>query len=290
MKCLVTGGSGFLGSHVVDELAKRGHKITIFDKQPSRWKKNNQKIIISDLLNYNGLEKAIKGQDIIFHFAALSDLGESLYKPIKTIEHNILGTAYALEICTKYKIKRFIHASTIYVNSNQGGFYRSSKKAAEDYVEEYQKRYGLDFTILRFGSLYGDRSDKSNGVRKIVDNALKNKEISYIGSSKTTREYIHVKDAAKATADILKNKYKNQHIMITGKSKIKLPYFLRILSKILKIKKEIIFKNKKIPGHYVFSPHTYVPIKGKKFHIRSDINFKKGLKNLVKELKNNQKL
>ena len=78
--------------------------------------------------------------------------------------------------------------------------------------------------------------------------------------------------------------------MITGKSKIKLPYFLRILSKILKIKKEIRFKNKKIPGHYVFSPHTYVPIKGKKFHIRSGINFKKGLKNLVKELKNNKKL
>ena len=290
MKCLVTGGSGFLGSHVVDELTKRGHKITIFDKQSSRWKKNNQKIIISDLLNYNSLEKAIKGQDIIFHFAALSDLGESLYKPIKTIEYNILGTAYALEICKKHKIKRFIHASTIYVNSNQGGFYRSSKKAAEDYVEEYQKRYGLDFTILRFGSLYGDRSNKSNGVRQIVDDALKNKEISYIGTSKTIREYIHVKDAAKATADILKSKYKNQHIMITGKSKIKLPYLLRILSKILKIKKEIRFKNKKIPGHYVFSPYTYVPIKGKKFYIRSGINFKKGLKNLIKELKNNKKL
>ena len=290
MKCLVTGGSGFLGSHLADVLVKRGHEVTIFDRKLSKWKKTNQKMIIGNLLNYNFLEKAIIGKDVIFHFAALSDLSESLYQPVKTIKSNILGTAYVLELCRKHKIKRFVHASTIYVNSNQGGFYRSSKKAAEDYVEEYQKRYGLDFTILRFGSLYGDRSNKSNGVRQIVDDALKNKEISYIGTSKTIREYIHVKDAAKATADILKSKYKNQHIMITGKSKIKLPYLLRILSKILKIKKEIRFKNKKIPGHYVFSPYTYVPIKGKKFYIRSGINFKKGLKNLIKELKNNKKL
>ena len=290
MKCLVTGGSGFLGSHVADELAKRGHKITIFDRKLSKWKKSGQKMIVGNLLNYNFLEKAIKGNDVIFHFAALSDLSESLYQPVKTIKSNILGTAYVLELCRKHKIKRFVHASTIYVNSDQGGFYRSSKKAAEDYVEEYKKRYGLDFTILRFGSLYGDRSNKSNGVRQIVDNALKNKEASYIGTSKTIREYIHVRDAAKVTADILKNKYKNQHIVITGKSKTKLPYFLRILSKILKIKKEIRFKNKRIHGHYVHSPHTYVPIKGKKFNIKSGINFKKGLKNLVKELKSNKKL
>tara|TARA_B100000029_G_C17574220_1_gene957639 strand:+ start:1483 stop:2355 length:873 start_codon:yes stop_codon:yes gene_type:complete len=290
MKCLITGGSGFLGSHVADELTKRGHQVTIYDKQSSNWKKSNQKIIIGDLLNYNSLEKAIKGKDIIFHFAALSDLGESLYKPIKTIKYNILGTVYALEICRKNKIKRFVHASTIYVNSNQGGFYRSSKKAAEDYVEEYKKRYGLDFTILRFGSLYGDRSNKNNGVRQIVDNALKNKEVSYIGTSKTIREYIHVRDAAKATVDILNNKYKNQHMMITGKSKIKLPYFLRTLSKILKIRKKIRFKNKRIPGHYVLSPHTYVPIKGKKFNIKSGVNFEDGLKNLVKELKKGKKL
>tara|TARA_B100000315_G_scaffold108314_1_gene99431 strand:- start:401 stop:1273 length:873 start_codon:yes stop_codon:yes gene_type:complete len=290
MKCLVTGGSGFLGSHVADELTRRGHKVTIFDRKLSKWKKFGQKMITGDLLNYNFLEKAIKGKDIIFHFAALSDLSESLYQPVKTITNNILGTVYTLELCRKHKIRRFIHASTIYVNSDQGGFYRSSKKAAEDYVEEYQKRYSLDFTILRFGSLYGNRSNKNNGVRQIVDNALKNKEVSYIGTNKTIREYIHIKDAAKATVDALKNKYKNQHIVITGKSKIKLPYFLRTLSKLLKIKKEIRFKNKKILGHYVLSPHTYVPIKGKKFNIKSGINFKKGLKNLVRELKNNKKL
>lgn len=285
MKCLVTGGSGFLGSHVADELTRKGHSVTIFDKKLSKWKSTKQKMIVGNLLNYSLLEKAIKGKDIILHFAGMSDLGESLYKPIQTIEHNILGTAYILEICKKYSVKRFIHASTIYVNSDQGGFYRSSKKAAEDYVQEYQKRYGLNYTILRFGSLYGTRSQKVNGVRKIVDYAIKNKEVSYDGTAKTIREYIHVKDAAKATATILSKKYKNRHIIITGRKKIKLPYFLHALSNILKIKKKIKFKNKKMVGHYTLSPYTYRPNRGKKFTIKNEINFKIGLKDLIKEIK-----
>ena len=286
MKCLVTGGSGFLGSHVADELAKKGHKVTIFDRKLSKWKKSGQKMIVGNLLNYNFLEKAIKGKDIIFHFAALSDLSESLYQPVKTIKSNILGTAYALELCRKHKIKRFVHASTIYVNSDQGGFYRSSKKAAEDYVEEYQKRYGLEYTILRFGSLYGGRSYKNNGVRKIIEDALKNNQVSYDGTSKTIREYIHVEDAAKATADVLKNKYKNKHIIITGAKRVKLPYFLNILAKILKNKKRIKFRNKKLVGHYTISPYTYEPIKGEKFRIKSSVSFEAGIKKLVKEIKN----
>ena len=290
MKCLVTGGSGFLGSHVADELTKKGYKVTIFDKKLSKWKKPNQKIIIGNLLNYNLLKKAIKGKDIVFHFAGLSDLNDSLYQPIKTVEYNILGTTYALDLCKKYKIKRFVYASTIYVNSDQGGFYRSSKKAAEDYIEEFQKRFGLDYTILRFGSLYGNRASKNNGVMKIIDDALKNNEVSYEGTNKAIREYIHAIDAAKATANILKKKYKNQHIIITGKNKVKLPYFLSTLAKILSINKEIKFKNRKLLGHYVLSPYTYVPKKGKKFKIKSEIDFKEGIKKLVKEKESNKKL
>ena len=91
MKCLVTGGSGFLGSHVADELTKRGHKVTIFDKRVSKWKKNNQKMITGNILNYNSLKKSIKGKDVVFHFAALSDIEESLYQPIKTIKSYLVS-------------------------------------------------------------------------------------------------------------------------------------------------------------------------------------------------------
>lgn len=176
MKCLVTGGSGFLGSHVADMLSAKGFQVTIFDKKKSPWIKKNQKFIKGNLLNFKNLEKVVKKNQVIFHFAALSDLNEALLKPLETVKFNILGTIYLLELSKKYKINRFVYASSIYVNSDQGGFYRSSKKAAEDYIEEYHRRYGIDYTILRYGSLYGERSNYNNGLKKIVKNSLEKKK------------------------------------------------------------------------------------------------------------------
>ena len=165
MQIAVIGGSGFLGSHLSDALSKKGHKVKIFDRKKSKWIKKNQKMIIGNILNLSSLTKVIKGSQIVYNFAALADIDYAKYRPIETVKINILGTLNALTLSKKYNVKKFIQASTIYANSEEGGFYARSKKAAEDYVEEYKKRYGLDFTILRFGSLYGDRSDKSNWVR-----------------------------------------------------------------------------------------------------------------------------
>ncbi len=219
MKIVVTGGSGFLGSHVADALSKKGHKVKIFDKNKSKWIRSDQEMCIGDLLNPKDLERAIKGADFVFHFAALSDINQARKEPINTVELNILGTVFALELCRKHNIKRFIHASTIYVNSADGGFYRSSKKAAEDYVNEYKKIYGLNYTILRFGSLYGQRSDDTNAVKKIVKKAILTGKVNYYGSEKSIREYINVSDAARSCVDILKNKYNNKNVILTGKKK-----------------------------------------------------------------------
>ena len=139
MKVVILGGSGFLGSHIADELSKKGHKVIIFDKKKSKWIRPDQKMCIGNILNSKELEKVIKGVDVVFHFAALADLGQALKDPINTVRVNILGTVLALELSRKHNVKRFIYASTIYVNSIDGGFYRSSKRAAEDYVEEYKK-------------------------------------------------------------------------------------------------------------------------------------------------------
>ena len=129
MRCLVTGGSGFLGSHVADKLTAKGYEVTIYDKKKSPWIKKKQKFVKGNLLDFKKLEKVVRKNKIIFHFAALSDLNEALLKPLETVKFNILGTIYLLELSKKYKIERFIYASSIYVNSNQGGFYRSSKKS-----------------------------------------------------------------------------------------------------------------------------------------------------------------
>ena len=287
MKIVVLGGSGFVGSHVADELSKKGHKVKIFDKKKSKWLRQDQKMYTGNILNTKDLERAIKDADVVFNCAALADIDRALKEPVNTVKVNILGTVKALELCRKYNIKRFIQASTIYVNSSEGGFYRSSKKAAEDYVREYKKNYNLSYTIIRFGSLYGRRADDTNGVRKIIKRAIVKGKLTYVGNRKSVREYINISDAAKACCEILKNKYKNKHIILTGTKKIKVFDFLNRLSKILNISQKIEFKNLKFTGRYITIPYTYKPEKGVKFVFKSTSNFYKQLPQLVNEIKRN---
>ena len=142
-KVLIIGGSGFLGSHIADIFTKKKYHVTIFDKIRSPWIKNKQKMIVSNLSNTKKLEQAIKNSDFVYHFAAMSDIGDCLNNPQQSAKINILFTLKVLKFCTKYKIKRLVYSSTIYIHSVQGGFYRISKQASELYIEEYSKRYSL---------------------------------------------------------------------------------------------------------------------------------------------------
>jgi len=285
MKITVLGGSGFIGSHVADELSKRGNKVTIFDKKKSKWLRKDQKILIGDIFNYKALAKVIRGSQIVYNFAALADLDMAMQKPLISARTNILGTVQALNLCKKYKIKRFVHASSIYADSNQGGFYSCSKRASDDYVKEFYKSYKLNYTILRYGSVYGSRSDKSNGVRKILDKAIWGKKIIYTGSSKAVREYINVLDAARASVDVLKKSFKNKCIILTGHKSFKINEVLKFLANTLNIDSKIIFKNEKNSQHYIKKLNPYLMKRGKKFKFTKMIDFKKGINFLIKELK-----
>jgi len=287
MKILITGGSGFLGSHVADALTKRGHEVRIFDKNKSKWIKKNQKIFIGNILNYKKAEKAINGVDIVFHLAALSDLEDAMHKPLETVKNNILGTVNILELSKKNNVKRVIYASSIYSMSSQGSFYRCSKKAAEDYIEEYYKRYGLNFTVIRYGSLYGLRTNRSNGVFKIIDDALEKRKIQYNGNKKTIRRYINVADAAKATADIMSNRYKNKYVNILGDKIYKVTELLDIIAKSLKISGKIKFLNANMMGHYIKSPKLFKLRKGVNYRLKKYTKFKYGINSLIANMKEN---
>ena len=286
MKIAVLGGRGFIGSHVADELSKRGHKVTIFDKKRSKWLRSDQKMLVGDILNYSTLAKAIRNNQIVYNFAAISDLDRAMHEPLISARINILGTVQALKLCKKYRVKRFIHASSIYATSSQGGFYSCSKRAADDYVEEFNKIYKLNYTILRFGSVYGLRADKSNGLRKIIDQAIWRKKIIYQGNNKSVRKYINVLDAAKACAEVLKNKYKNKCVILTGKKITKIKELLKFIAKDLKINSKIIFFNDKTnSGHYIGTPKPYKGKIGIKLLFKSKIDFYPALSNLIKSIK-----
>ena len=290
IKVLVIGGSGFLGSHVADELSLRGYKVSIYDQKKSKWKKKEQIFYLGKLNNEKKLNQLIKNSDIVYNFAGIADLNEGSKKPLESINQNIYATAKIVESCIKYKIKRFIYSSTIYVYSNKGSFYKCSKQAAENYIEEYSKQSNLKFTILRFGSLYGPRSNYQNGLYKIVCDYLKNKKISYFGSKNTMREYIHINDAAKSCVDILEKQFVNKVIVITGKKKIYVKKLLAIFSSLLKYKKEINFKNISNANHYEKSPYSFSRNFGIKYFSENNINIKKGLEELISVVKQDNKL
>ena len=207
-------------------------------------------------------------------------------KPLETVTNNILGTVNILQLCKKYNVKRIVYASSIYSTSKQGSFYRISKKASEDYIEEYFKRYGLNFTILRYGSLYGSRSNIENGVFRILKNAIDNKKIKFYGNKQMVRKYIHVQDAAKATSSIISSKYKNKYINITGNKKQKVTNLFSIIIDELKISKKIRYLNTiNLTGHYTKSPRIFKLNKGTNYKFNKSTKFENGIVSLIKEIK-----
>lgn len=281
----VIGGSGFLGSHVADQLSEAGYRVRIYDRVLSPWKRQDQEMIVGDLLDVDQLSKAIAGSDAVYNFAALADLNKALNQPVETVRVNILGNVQVLESCRQHQVKRFVYASTVYVYSREGGFYRCSKQAAEHYVEEYHRAYGLDYSILRYGSLYGPRADESNGLVRIVRNALKTGVLRYEGSPDALREYIHVEDAAKASVSALGEDFRNQSVVLTGQEPMRVLDLLKMLAEILGMANQIEFVEGKLPGHYVRTPYAYQPKLGRKYVLPMHVDLGQGLLQLIDEVR-----
>src|SRR3989339_1105081 len=131
MKAIVFGGAGFLGSHVADELTSRGYSVTVFDRKPSAYLKNGQKSIVGDITCQEDINKAVVGHDIVYNFAGEADITNAHANPLETVKSNIMGTTLLLEAAKKNRIKRFVFASTLYVYSSAGSFYRVTKQACE---------------------------------------------------------------------------------------------------------------------------------------------------------------
>lgn len=285
MKITVIGGSGFIGSHVVELLIKNKFKVKVLDKKKSNLSKLNYKFVPINILNKKKLSKVLKGTDIVFNFAALSDLEAAKNSILSTVKINIEGVVNILAACKKNKVRRLIHASSIYAASKQGNFYGISKRAGEDYIEKFSKLYNLDYTILRFGTLYGTRSDLSNGLNKIINIAIKKKYIVYSGSNRAYRKYIRVNEAAEICVASINEKFKNKCLNITGQKLIKVLNLMKLVSKFYNIPlTKIKFLNKKESGHYDKNPIMYKPLKA--INIKSKkTNFNHNLNQYLKNYK-----
>lgn len=239
-RILITGGSGFIGSHLADILSEQGYKVIIYDIKKSNYLKYDQKFILGDLSDKKQLIKQLKEIHAVFHFASIADIFEANTNIDQTLKTNILYTNNLLEACVKNKIKQFILASSVYVYSKYGGVYKITKQTSEALVEHYSERFNLNFTILRFGSLYGTRANEFNWISKLIKNALSKKIIDRNGTGDELREYINVKDAAIFTSKIISKKYYKKYLMLTGNHAVKVKDLLKIINEIFEDRKSVV--------------------------------------------------
>lgn len=281
MNITVFGGSGFLGSHVADVLTDCGHDVLIFDRARSPYLKENQSMMVGDVLDEKAVVKAVEYADVVYNFIAVSDLEEAGEKPVETTKVNVLGNIFILEAARKKAVKRFIFSSSIYIYSDKGSFYRSSKQSCELFIEDYQRVYGLPFTILRYGSLYGPRSDEHNGIYRMLKNALMEGKIIREGDGEEIREYIHVTDAAKLSADILGEEYANRCVIISGREQIKIKDLVIMIREILKGKVDIEYVPAKNSVHYEITPYVFNPKLAMKIYNHEHVDMGQGLLNIL---------
>lgn len=282
-KVLVTGGCGFIGSHTADALSDAGYDVRIFDRSRSPYLRPDQEMIIGDISDKDALVAAAKGCDYIYHFAGIADIEEAKSKPVDTCAVNIQGTLHALEAARENGVKRFVFASTVYVYSDRGAFYRVSKQACENYVETYEKVYGLPFTILRYGSLYGRRAGPTNGIYKLIKSGIEEGEIVYNGDPQSMREYIHASDAAQLSVDILADDYENRHMILTGNERMRVADLMKMISEMIPNGPKARFGETTLAAHYAVTPYTYSPKVGHKIIRNDHIDLGQGILDCIAE-------
>jgi nucleoside-diphosphate-sugar epimerase/UDP-N-acetylglucosamine:LPS N-acetylglucosamine transferase len=217
MRVLVTGGSGFIGSHVVDRLRARGHEPVIYDLRPSPWHRDPAHpvdTVLGSITDREALERALHSCDAVAHLAAVADVNDVHAEPEDAERVNARGTVTVLEAARRAGVKRIVYASTIWVYSDcepeavdedtllpaPSHLYTSTKLAGELYCKAYQELYGIDYTILRFGIPYGPRAREAAVVPAFVNKALKGEPLTLAGDGSQSRRFVYVEDLADGVA------------------------------------------------------------------------------------------
>jgi UDP-glucose 4-epimerase len=206
---LVTGGSGFIGSHVVDALLADGRAPVIFDVRPSPHHPDVP-AVVADLDDLERVCAAMRGCSAVIHLAASADVNEVQADPIEAERRNARGTAHVLEAARGAGVGRVVYASTIWAYSDTPAeshveslplhppahFYTATKLAGELYCHAYHELYGVEYTILRFGIPYGPRARPAAVVPAFVSRALAGEPLTIAGDGSQSRRFVYVEDLA----------------------------------------------------------------------------------------------
>ena len=240
-KSLVTGGCGFIGSHIVDYLAKLGQEVVVVDNRSAnndRFYENDQvKYLNVDITDYSAMSAAMEGVDYVFHLAAESRLQPAIKNPIDAVTRNCVGTTVMLQAARNACVRRFVYSSTSsgYGNNPAPSVetqpddclnpYSASKVAAEKFCKMYTDLYGLDTVCLRYFNVFGERSPTRGQYAPVIGIFEKQKEagepLTIVGDGSQKRDFVYVGDVARANylASIMPLKGHNGEVFNVGSGK-----------------------------------------------------------------------
>ena len=277
LKIVVTGGAGFIGSHLTDHLLSLGHQVTVLDNLVNGKKENLEdaskfstfKFVEGSILDKQITDETIQGADVVYHLACLG-VRHSIHSPFENHLVNAEGSLNVLESARKFGIKKFYYISTSEIYGDIKSFpidesgvplpktvYGSSKLAGENYAYSYYKCYGLDTTILRIFNNYGPRAhyegDAGEVIPRSVVNILYGQNPIIFGDGLVTRDFFYVKDTAKALGQLLDlNNLTGEIINIGTGVEITMK---ELLTSILKL----MGKEKELPIQYLADRPADVP-------------------------------
>jgi UDP-glucose 4-epimerase len=283
---LVFGGNGFIGSYLIDELVQRKYRVTSADLEAFGYA-DPQLFEKCDILDRDRVEQLVAKADIVYNFAGMASLDSAVENPLEAIELNVMGNLNILQACRKYDIKRFVFASSAYAVSDKGSFYGISKLTSEKLIEEYYKKYGLRFTILRYGSVYGERDYSNNYIYGLIKKAMKTGVIDHVGDGNEIREYIHAADVAKLAADVIESDiYVNEHLILTGVERMQRRELFEMINEMLGNTLEIRFNDHQ-HHHYRMTPYSFHPTRSKKLVANPYIDMGQGILECMKNISDN---
>ena len=287
-KVVVFGGAGFLGGYVVEELLKREYQVTVADINKGKYI-GNCNFIKCDIQDFEAVKAAIGSADIVYNFAGFANLERAADSPKRTMELNILGNLNVLEAARINNCKHFIFASSAYAMSDKGSFYGISKLSSEKIVEEYRKKYGLPFTIIRYGSVYSERDFDNNYIYNLIKKAYRTQEIDHKGDGNEIREYIHAADAASLSVDIIENKdFLNQHIILTGFERMQRKELFDMINEIMGNRIAIKLSGSEYNNHYKTTPYSLQPNVSKKLINNPFIDIGQGILQCIQSIENSE--
>jgi UDP-glucose 4-epimerase len=256
MKILVTGGAGFIGSHIVDKLVKRGDYVIVIDDLSTGKQENlnpKAKFYKLDILE-SKVEEVFRNEkpEFVIHQAAQVDVTRSVNEPVFDAEINIIGGLKLLEYCRKYGVKKIVYGNSGGAGSGEPQYlpvdekhpiaplcpYGVSKHTLEHYLEVYSKIHGLKYVSLRYANVYGPRQDPfgEGGVVAIFSHKLLNGEVpSIFGNGKQTRDFVFVEDVADANIMALSNgKWDNDYFNVSTAKEISVNELFKLVKGITK--------------------------------------------------------